>query len=401
MRIGVVAGNPPAEEGGGFTFTRVVLEAIKTCSSRHEFIIWEELEQYDSKGRRIDLVKRVADSIGAGQLIRSTARVLRSVQTLFGPEKVPPLGQFITDSKIEVVWFLHPGYPPVSAPFLATIWDLQHRCQPFFPEVSTTGWTWEAREHAYRSSLPRAARIITGTETGKSEIVAVYGVAPKNISVIPMPVPVVDLINDNENGMNVREKYRLKGDFLFYPAQFWPHKNHVNLLLALDLIKRNAGLDLDLVLVGSDKGNLRHVQNTIAALGLSSQVHIPGFVSNADLCGLYREAICLAFVSFFGPDNIPPLEAFALGCPVIAARVPGSEEQLKDAALLFDPADPADIARIILMVYRDARLRAELVRRGREVVSARSPRSYVEQICRILDEFEPIRRCWGDQYLHP
>src|SRR5207249_4800394 len=126
----------------------------------------------------------------------------------------------------------------------------------------------------------------------------------------------------------VRGKYGLRREFLFYPAQFWPHKNHVNLLLALDLLRGSAGVELDLVLTGSDKGNLNHVTKTAVALGLTSQVHILGFVPKADLRELYREAVSLTFASFFGPDNIPPLEAFALGCPVVAAAVPGSEEQL-------------------------------------------------------------------------
>jgi glycosyltransferase involved in cell wall biosynthesis len=159
-------------------------------------------------------------------------------------------------------------------------------------------------------------------------------------------------------------------------------------------------VELDLVLTGSDKGNLNHVSQSVAALGLTSQVHILGFVPKADLHGLYREAVCLTYASFFGPDNIPPLEAFALSCPVVAARVPGSGEQLGDAALLFDPADPADIAQAILAVHRDRGLRAELIRRGREVVAVRSPRAYVEQVCRILDDFVAIRRCWGQHYSH-
>jgi glycosyltransferase involved in cell wall biosynthesis len=206
-----------------------------------------------------------------------------------------------------------------------------------------------------------------------------------------MPVAQAGLPEDNGNRIDVRTKYGLTREFLLYPAQFWPHKNHVNLLFGLDLLKREASLELDIVLTGSDKGNLNHVRKTIAALGLSSQVHILGFVPKADLDILYREAICLTYASFFGPDNIPPLEAFALGCPVIAARVPGSEE---NAALLFDPADPADIARVILTMYRNAGLRAELIRRAKEIASARSPRAYVAQICQILDGFERIRRCW-------
>jgi glycosyltransferase involved in cell wall biosynthesis len=346
------------------------------------------------------LVKRAGHSLGAGRPIRSAARGIRFVQTIFAPGKISPIEQFIRDFEIDVAWFLYPWNPPVSVPYITTVWDLQHRYQPFFPEVSTTGRTWEAREQTYRASLPRATRIITGTQTGKDEIVAFYGVSPQNIVVVPTPAAEAEMAGDDDSHIDIRAKYGLDRAFLFYPAQFWPHKNHVNLLLALDLLKRDAGVELDLVLTGSDKGNLNHVSQTVAALGLTSHVYFLGFVPKADLHGLYREAVCLAYASFFGPDNIPPLEAFALGCPVAAARVPGSEEQLGDAVLLFDPADPADIARAILTVHRDRRLRAELIRRGREVVSARSPRAYVEQICRILDDFVPIRRCWGRHYSH-
>jgi glycosyltransferase involved in cell wall biosynthesis len=325
---------------------------------------------------------------------------MRSVQAVFAAGGISPVEQFILESDIDVMWFLSQTNAPVSVPYLTTVWDLQHRRQPFFPEVSTTGWTWDARERAFRSNLPRASRIITGTQAGKDEIIAFYGVCPQNVIVVPMPIAEADLSGDSDSRIDVRAKYGLDSQFLFYPAQFWPHKNHVNLLLALDLLKRNAGVKLDLVLTGGDKGNLNHVCETIAALRLTSQVKNLGFVPNADLHWLYREANSLVFPSFFGPDNIPPLEAFALDCPVMAARVPGSEEQLGNAALLFDPADPADIARAISTVHGDRRLRAELTKRGREVASARSPRAYVERICCVLDDFMAIRRCWGRHYQH-
>lgn len=400
MRVGVVPGNLIPTHGGGFTVTKALVEAIKTCSSRHEFIIWDpELLIGDAKWRRKEFVKRVGDRIGAGRLIRSTARRIRSVQSILGASQISPLEEFIRNFDIDVVWFLHQSGGPASVPYITTVWDLQHRRQPFFPEVSTAGWTWEARERAFGSSLPRASRIITGTQAGKDEIVAFYGVSSENVMIVPLPVAVAEHATGADSCIDVRTKYALKRDFLFYPAQFWPHKNHINLLLGLDLLKKDTGIELDLVLTGSDKGNLNHVSETVAALRLTSQVHIPGFVPTADLHGLYREAVSLAYASFFGPDNIPPLEAFALECPVVAARVAGAEEQLGNAALLFDPADPVDISRAILTVYRDQELRAELIRRGKELVSGRSPRAYVEQICRILDDFVPIRRCWGRLYV--
>jgi glycosyltransferase involved in cell wall biosynthesis len=399
MRVGVVTRDPAASEGGGHTFISSLVEAISTATSSHTFLFHDTAPiQRDRPRRR--LIRRAGDAIGAGRLVDAAARHVGRWERRFGDDEISPLERFVKESEIDIVWFLSPGGGPVSAPYIATVWDLQHRLQPYFPEVSTTGWDWDARERHYRSTLPQAARIVTGTETGKNQIVQFYGVNPENVAVVPLPVADAEPGADRGGAIDVRAKYGIARKFVFYPAQFWPHKNHVNLLLAFDLLRRDRGLELDLVLTGSDKGNLDHVTETVALLGLTARVHIPGFVPKAELRAFYRHAMGLVYPSFFGPDNIPPLEAFALGCPVAAARVAGAEEQLGDAALLFDPADPADIARAISMLQERDELRAELIRRGRALVATRTARSYVAQICRVVDELAPFRRTWGRRYLH-
>ena len=64
----------------------------------------------------------------------------------------------------------------------------------------------------------------------------------------------------------------------------------------------------------------------------------------------------LLYQSFFGPENLPPLEAFALGCPVIAANVSGAVEQLGDAAILVDPKTLEEIAGAIRTLHNDRKL---------------------------------------------
>jgi glycosyltransferase involved in cell wall biosynthesis len=343
-------------------------------------------------------LRTMARETWLGDKLARSARMLRGSRPQ--NQRQIQIDQWIRMQQIDIVWFLHPMDTLVSVPYIATVWDLQHRSRPYFPEVSVTGWNWEARERSYSSILPRASFILTGTHAGKNEIVHYYRVNPENVIVNPLPAPSSSTENHFDAISDIRKKYGIRADFLIYPAQFWPHKNHINLLIALAILNRKRGKTIDMVFTGSDKGNADHVLEKISELGLHDQVHILGFVPREDLKALYSKARALTFPSFFGPDNIPPLEAFALGCPVTASRVSGAEEQLGDAALLFDPTNPDDIASAILTILEDDQLRARMTQNGADIAKVRTPQAYVALVCTALDKFDPIRRCWGRDYKH-
>ena len=178
------------------------------------------------------------------------------------------------------------------------------------------------------------------------------------------------------------------------------HKNHAGLLLALRLLRDQHNLALPLALAGSDRGNQPDIRQMVNDLDLVEQVHFLGFVASDDLIALYRKAFCLAYVTFCGPENLPPLEAFALSCPVVASRVAGAQEQLGDAALLVDPKKPEEIAQAIKSLWKDAALRQILINRGLERATKFTGEDFVKGVFAILDEFEPIRRCWGNTHSH-
>jgi hypothetical protein len=223
MRVGVVADNASPEAGGVFTFVSAVVEAIKQCSSEREFVIWESALQRDAESRWREVVKRSADLVGAGRLIRITAgriKAVKAAKAAFTPIEISRIERFVQESDIDMMWFVSQRDEPVSVPYLTTVWDLQYRREPFFPEVRTTGWAWEARERTFRSNLPRASRIITSTKISKSEILTFYGVSPENVVVVPMPVAVSEDRTDAGGHVDVRRKCGLMRDFIFYPAQF-------------------------------------------------------------------------------------------------------------------------------------------------------------------------------------
>jgi len=452
MRIGVVAGALEAEIGGGWTFASALIEELNRTQSKHEFIFLDKFLQSANTNtgsftglKPVDLGTGIAliqlqeafwehvkngaihDSGGRGWL-RKLSKYLVSfihkgsnqkqpdnmdlmqskfaqylMQTDFLQQRMPDhlettvperLERVIEQEGLDLLWYMIPNALPVSIPFIATVLDLEHRKQPYFPEVSVTDWTWVAREENFLRLLPRATFVLTGTEQGKKEIVDFYSVNPERVKIVPLPTsqttpPSPDIRHARLSALGI------SGNFLLYPAQFWPHKNHVNILMALDVLHRYHHLTPNLVLTGSDKTNRSYIHETIQNLNLSDRVFDLGFVSRQDLITLYASAQALVYPSFFGPDNLPPLEAASVGCPAAVSDIPGAREQLGEGVSYFDPTDPQDMAMKLAQVINDNGYRQSLLEAGKKLVSQRTTQAYVATVCDLLDGFKPIRRCWA------
>ena len=371
MRIGILLSDQPSSVGGGFTFEQEVFDRLIALApeSRHHFVVLH------ANAKRADAPANVEFPM---TLPRPLARVAGASRRLW-------LERTAKAFEIDLLWSITPFHPVTDTPYITISWDLQHRLQPFFPEVSANG-EWEARERQHASRLRRAARIIVGTETGKAELVRFYQVPDDRVCVLPHPTPRFALDAPAADDRATVERLGIRGDYLLYPAQFWPHKNHANLLLALRELP-----ELSLVLVGSDRGNGDHVRRMIDELGLASRTHVVGFVPIAELVALYRHAFALAYVSLFGPDNLPPLEAFALGCPVVAADV--ASEQLGDAAITVDATRPEAIAAAVRSLEDPAR-RAQLIERGHARARSFTGDDFVRGVFAQIDELVPYLRCW-------
>jgi glycosyltransferase involved in cell wall biosynthesis len=225
-----------------------------------------------------------------------------------------------------------------------------------------------------------------------------YGVPSDRIRVIPFPTPqpAVDAAASIEkvSEAELRAKHGITGPYLFYPAQFWPHKNHINLLHGLKALRDVHGLDFSMVFTGADHGNAAHVKAEARRLGLEQKVHFVGFVAYDEVAALYRHAFAMTYVTFFGPDNLPPLEAFALGCPVVLSDIPGIERLYEDAVVPVNPRDGRSIADGVKRLVDDPAERERRVAKGKLIAERNSMSNYVAQMQTLFDEFESVRRCW-------
>lgn len=398
MRVGVYFPGIPAQVGGGHTFEEEIFLSLirlqKAGKSRHEFVAFHESDEPITGWLETIRLRSLRRGGIKYNLARASRQALRLLTPWSPPRRQDPVESLLDRCRIEVMYYPTNQALTLEVPYFITVWDLQHRLQPFFPEVSSGG-QWENREAYFSSRLRRAAAVITGTQAGKTEIERFYQVPPERIKLLPHPTPSFALQPVAGDRQALLASYGIRREYLFYPGQFWAHKNHVALLRAALLLREQHGLKLDIVFVGSDRGNESHVRRVVAELDLTDAVHFLGFVPRRELVALYQGALALAYVSLFGPENLPPLEAFALGCPVIAADVPGAAEQLGDSALRVHPADEQAIAAAIKRLHDDSTLRQELIQRGQRRARAFTGDDFVSALVRLFDDFEAVRRCWS------
>jgi glycosyltransferase involved in cell wall biosynthesis len=299
------------------------------------------------------------------------------------------------DAGIDLILMLGPYFPAFSwvTPFIMSVYDLNHRLQPEFPEVSAFG-EFDRREYVYTNVCRYATFVLVDSDVGKDDLLRFYGnlIDEDRIRILPYYSPVGHKpLPEPQDMARVAAKYSLPKRYFFYPAQFWRHKNHALILRAMRIIADETGEKIPVVLCGaySDYSralNFTEVRALAVELGVAGDVRYLGPVPDEDMAALYTLSAGLVMPTFFGPTNIPPLEAWHFGRPVITSDIRGLREQSGDASLLVDPRSPRALADAMLRLWRDEAFGAELAQRGRMKLASYSWSSFVERVAAILTE---------------
>lgn len=269
---------------------------------------------------------------------------------------------FLDRLGVDVVHFPYQYYERTRTPALFNPHDLQHR---HFPEFFSPAEV-EAREAIHGPACRGSAMVVADSAFVARDVIAQYGVAAEKARVVYFGPPTALGVEPTEADMvEARSRYRLSGRFCLYPAQFWPHKNHLRLLESLAMIRQKHGCPIPLVCTGYQRaGAFREVSRQVARLGLEDQVSFPGFLKPVHLRAIYRLADFLVFPSLFEGGGFPVLEAFVEGTPVAAARATSLPEYGGDAVCWFDPTSIQDIGRALMEMWSSAELRSALRQQG-------------------------------------
>lgn len=283
--------------------------------------------------------------LGSRRLARVRRRLGRSIQSEHPPAQLLfcPFG---------ITRLARPQLPLVSI-----LYDLQMLAYPEFFSPADR----RERLRNFRRQARRSTRIAAISEYTRSTAIAA-GVAAERIRSIPIQIRRPQ----NEDLAATPLPQGLEhGRYFLYPANLWPHKNH-ELLLAAFAMAKHGDLpdDIQLVCTGEDLNRRHRLEAVAEGLRISRSVKMTGFIAAEQRDSLYTHSLAVVFPSLYEGFGMPVIEAMALGVPVACSRSTALAEVAGEAALLFDPGHPGEIAASMCRLSLENGLRETCIQKG-------------------------------------
>jgi glycosyltransferase involved in cell wall biosynthesis len=240
--------------------------------------------------------------------------------------------------------------PPSRLPKVTTVHDLI----PFkYPQTTT-----ESIRNTHKKRLAWVMResdkIIAVSQSTKEDLISILKIPEEKIVVIPEGVEERYCPQSLDVQEMVKKHYRIKDNYLFTLSTLEPRKNQARLIKAFKIVRQEYP-DLQLIIGG--RTGWGEIPEAVEG------VVMPGYISDADLPGLYSG--CLAFVlpSIYEGFGLSPLQAMACGAPVAVSNISSLPEVVGEAGVLFDPESVEGIAAGIIEAIKN---RGELKKKSLE-----------------------------------
>jgi glycosyltransferase involved in cell wall biosynthesis len=247
-------------------------------------------------------------------------------------------------------------------PSVAIIYDLQYRSYPeFFSDVENL-----QREKTFQEICLKADRIVSISNYTKNRAIDINKYVEDKLSTIYIQIPGRLNIYNSIDSIHVLKKYNLNSkEYIIYPANFWKHKNHNMLLVAFKLsLEKGLNKNIKLVLTGSFLNFEDNFKEVIYSLKIDNNVVLTNYLEDSELFVLIKNSKGLFFPSLYEGFGLPVLEAMTMGIPVACSNKTSLPEVVGDAAILFDPRNPYEMADSIIELCKEGVEINEMINRG-------------------------------------
>jgi glycosyltransferase involved in cell wall biosynthesis len=307
--------------------------------------------------RRLLLATGVLRQVGS-----IVTRCRHSLEEYF--QKKPLSRGILSAHEVDVLFcpFTAPTLAESGIPTVCLICDLQHKDYPqffTFDEVNT-------RESFYKEVRNKADAIICISEFTRESVIKYLQTQPDRTHVIHVCIQSrLHRSKSEALSPHLQFLHLDRFPYMFYPANFWRHKNHQLLFASYGIfVSNNPEKRLDLVLTGTLDDTQKELRKQVKCMGLEHRVHFLGYLNEDELISVWKKCLFLIFPSLYEGFGIPVLEAMQFGKPVLCGNTTSLPEVAGSAALYFDPRKPAELAQCIERIATDPQLYDDLVTRG-------------------------------------
>ena len=212
--------------------------------------------------------------------------------------------------------------------------------------------------------LARARGIATVSEFSKKDILTHYKIDPQKIDVVFSAAKEIFEPLTDEIRREVKNKYTEDKEYFVYAGAIHPRKNLMNLLKAFSVFKKRQQTNMKLLLAGRLAWKYGSFTESLKTYKYRDDVVLTGYVPEAELVNIIGAAYGMLYPSLFEGFGVPVLEAMQCEIPVITSANSSMSEIAGEAALYADANDHTDIAEKMMLLYKDERLRKELITKG-------------------------------------
>lgn len=384
---------PGGKNGGAKIVALELLKSFKTIAPEDRFLIltasWNHEELAILEGSNMtrfciltgeEPKPKPSNARYPGRLKRGLGKIYRTLRRRLQPGQIRerPLtsrGVDLLFCPFTALTYAEPGLPVVSV-----IHDLQHRDYPQFFSPHEI----DQRDSFLSDVSRRANAIICVSEYTRQAAIRHLKIRPEKTHAVHNCIQA--RLSNPDSSRVSRDLANLGIDhlpYMFYPANFWPHKNHRMLLIAYGVfLSRNPDQKIDLVFTGAPDDLQEELKNAVGRMGLAKRVHFLGFLPDDQLAAVWQGCEFLIFPSLYEGFGIPALEAMSFGKPVLCSNSTSLPEVAGDAALYFDPRKPGDMVQCLERIVGNPPLATELIDRGNRRVTDFHPeamsRRYLE-----------------------
>ena len=375
---------PGGENGGAKIFVLELLRRLAETAPQTQFVLltqavsYEELAVLERKNmRRLMVIGPASTNSFRSYLLNMASRawpylvnrVRRAINSidycLNMTLKWNSPGTVLRDLGADLLFcpFTAPAYFEPGIPTVCTIYDLQYKAYPeFFTSEDVAN-----RDQTFIEACSRASILAAISDYTRDSAIAYGSLDPACIRTIYLRMAQrVSLRAEDDKSILNRLDLTPKR-YLLYPANFWRHKNHEMLLTAFG-IACHEGLapDINLVCTGAPGARQKWLMHAARTMNLGDRILFPGYLSNPELAVLMANCSGVVFPSLYEGFGLPVIEAMAAGVPVACSNTTSLPEVAADAAILFDPRIPTQIAQAMITLVKDEALRARLIQAGQQ-----------------------------------